>query len=100
LANRIYVWCLWVLVGYRGTDTHGRKAFRRDPLVPLVKRCVVDGEVFDSELVVRAYRAALDVREMPVLDAARGGPSARLLARLPSIIWNLAELTWAIRLRP
>jgi glycosyltransferase involved in cell wall biosynthesis len=100
LASRAYTLALRHLLGFRGTDTHGLKAFRRASLAPIVARCVVDRDVFASELVVRAYRAGLDVREIPVRTAERRPPSVNLMARVPHVLRNLAKLTWAIRLSP
>ena len=41
---------LRVAVGFRGTDTHGLKAFRRDALVETAEHCVVDKDLFASEV--------------------------------------------------
>ncbi|HCF61752.1 MAG TPA: glycosyl transferase family 2, partial [Myxococcales bacterium] len=43
-------------LGFRGTDTHGLKAFRRDALLPVARACLVDKDMFASELVIRAGR--------------------------------------------
>jgi glycosyltransferase involved in cell wall biosynthesis len=98
-ASLIYTKTLQLLLGFRGTDTHGLKAFRRARLLPLVEACVVDRDVFASELVIRAYRAGLDVREVPTTVAEMRPPSINLLRRIPNVVKNLAKLTWAIRAR-
>ena len=54
------------MLGFEGTDTHGLKAFLREPLLPISQACVVEKDVFASEFVIRAYRAGLRVREIPV----------------------------------
>ncbi len=100
LASRAYTLALRRLLGFRGTDTHGLKAFRRASLIPILERCVVDRDVFASELVIRAYRAGLDVREIPVRTAERRPPSVNLLVRVPHVLRNLVKLTWAVRLSP
>ena len=41
-ATRVYNGMLRVLLGFHGTDTHGLKAFRRELVVPVVQRCIVD----------------------------------------------------------
>ena len=41
---------------YRGTDTHGLKAFRREALMDVVEKCL-DKDVFASEFVIRAHRS-------------------------------------------
>src|SRR5262249_24028973 len=59
LASQFYTQLLRISLGFRGTDTHGLKAFRRDALVDVVRDCLVDRDVFASELVIRAYRAKI-----------------------------------------
>jgi glycosyltransferase involved in cell wall biosynthesis len=98
-ASRVYTKALQLLLGFPGTDTHGLKAFWRARLLPIVDACVVDRDVFASELVIRAYRAGLDVREVPTSVAEMRPPSINLLRRLPNVAKNLAKLTWAIRAR-
>jgi hypothetical protein len=63
----------------------------------VVQACLVDKDVFASELVIRAYRAGLDIVEVPVRIIEKRPPSVNLLKRVPSVLKNLAKLTWAIR---
>lgn len=51
---------------FPGTDTHGIKVFRRDPFVPIAKRCVTAHELFDTELVLRACRRGMVLAELPI----------------------------------
>ena len=97
MTSRLYTWLLRRLFGFRGTDTRGLKVFRRRTLLPLVKQCVTDQDVFTSELAIRAYRASLDVREMPVRHATPCPSPGNMLQRLPHVMLNLFKLTWAIR---
>jgi glycosyltransferase involved in cell wall biosynthesis len=98
-ASLFYNGLLRVAVGFEGTDTHGLKAFRREALLPIVRACLVDRDVFASELVVRAYRAGLRVREIPVRVLEKRTPSINLTRRVPNVIKNVAKLTWAVRFR-
>lgn len=98
-ASLVYNGMLRVAVGFPGTDTHGLKAFRREALVPIVRSCLVDRDVFASELVVRAYRAGLRVREIPVRVLEKRTPSINLTRRVPNVLKNVARLTWAVRVR-
>jgi glycosyltransferase involved in cell wall biosynthesis len=98
-ASLVYNGLLRAAVGFEGTDTHGLKAFRRDALLPVVRACLVDRDVFASELVVRAYRAGLRVREIPVRVLEKRTPSINLTRRVPNVIKNVARLTWAVRVR-
>src|SRR5690606_14167299 len=65
-ASIAYTSLLRVLLGFKGTDTHGLKAFRRDKLLPIVNARLLNKDVFASELVIRAYRDALKGKEIPI----------------------------------
>jgi len=97
-ATRIYNGLLRVTLGFHGTDTHGLKAFRRAALLPVVGRCIVGHDVFASELVIRAEREGVRVREIPVELAEKRAPSVRLLRRVPKVLKNLGRLMAAIHL--
>lgn len=98
VATRVINGMLRVAVDFRGTDTHGLKAFRREPVVPVVERCIVDRDIFASELVVRAGRSGLDVVEIPVEVNEKRRPAISLFRRVPGVMKNLARLTYAIRM--
>ena len=94
LATRAYNGLLRLTLGFHGTDTHGLKALRRDVLLPIVDQCIVDFDVFASELVIRAERAGVRTREIPVDLAERRPPSVHLLRRVPKVLRLLLRL-WA-----
>jgi glycosyltransferase involved in cell wall biosynthesis len=98
-ASQLYNALLRVSLGFRGTDTHGLKAFLREPLLPIVRACVVEKDVFASEFVIRAYRANLRVREIPVRVLEKRPPSINLTKRVPHVLKSLAKLTYAIRVK-
>jgi glycosyltransferase involved in cell wall biosynthesis len=97
-ASRVYNGLLRVTLGFRGTDTHGLKAFRRESLLPIVEACVVDKDVFASEFVIRAFRASIPIREIPVRVMEKRPPSIKLFKRVPTVVRQVAKLAWAIRL--
>jgi glycosyltransferase involved in cell wall biosynthesis len=99
LATRVHNKLLKVLVGFRGTDTHGLKTFRRDELALVVRACVVDRDVFASELVIRAWRQGLKVVEIPVQLHEKRQPSVHLLRRVPNVLKNVAKLVYVIRVQ-
>ena len=88
---------LRIAVGFKGTDTHGLKAFQRERLLPVVNRCVVDKDLFASEFVIRSERDAYRVFEIPVTIQEKRPPSINLVKRVPHVLKNMARLTWAIR---
>ncbi len=97
LGTRVINGLLRLALGFRGTDTHGLKAFRRRKLQPIAEACLVDRDLFASELVIRAQRAGLDVREIPVRVLEMRPPTVGLVRRVPNVLKNLAKLFIAIR---
>jgi len=88
---------LRLVLGFKGTDTHGLKAFRRERLLQIANRCVVDRDLFASELVIRAERDQVSVLEIPVHVLERRPPSVHLFRRVPHVLKNLARLWVAIK---
>ena len=93
----VYTALLKLLVDFRGSDTHGLKAFRRESVSPIVSACLTDKDVFASEFVIRAYRAGLRVTEIPIRVMEKRPPSINLFKRVPNVLKNLGKLTWAVR---
>ncbi len=98
-GTRVLNGLLRASLGYRGTDTHGLKAFRREALLPATNACKVERDLFASEFVVRAYRMGADVREIPVAIREKRRPSVHLFRRVPNVLKNLARLVWVIRIQ-
>lgn len=98
-ASIAYSTLLKVLLGFRGTDTHGLKAFRRLALLDVVRACLVDKDVFASEFVIRADRGGIVTKEIPVHVIEKRPPSINLFKRVPNVMKSLAKLTWSIRIR-
>ncbi len=98
-ASIAYSTMLRVILGFRGTDTHGLKAFRRVALLDTVRACLVDKDVFASELVIRADRGGVRIKEIPVRVIEKRPPSINLLKRVPNVLKSVAKLTYAIRIR-
>jgi glycosyltransferase involved in cell wall biosynthesis len=97
-GTKVYNKLLRVTLGFSGTDTHGLKAMRRSSLAPVVARCIVDYDVFASELVIRAEREGLRVLEIPVEIAEKRAPSINLAKRVPRVLGNLGRLMVSIHL--
>jgi glycosyltransferase involved in cell wall biosynthesis len=98
-ATRMITLLLRVVTGFRGTDTHGLKAFKRDRLIEVARACVVERDLFASELVIRAQRMGRAVREIPITVQEKRPPSTHLLRRVPRVLKGLVKLGWTIRIR-
>ena len=99
VASIAYSSMLRILLGFRGTDTHGLKAFRRSALLDVVSACLVEKDVFASEFVIRADRGGVRTREIPVKVKEKRPPSINLWKRVPNVLKSVAKLTYAIRVR-
>ena len=97
VATRVINGMLRASLDFRGTDTHGLKAFKRTTLEPIVHQCVIDKDLFASELVIRAGRAELSIIEIPVRLEEKRPPAINLVKRVPGVMRGLAKLTWVIR---
>jgi glycosyltransferase involved in cell wall biosynthesis len=96
-ATKVINGMLRVALDFRGTDTHGLKAFHRETVAPIVDQCVIDRDLFASELVIRAGRAGLRVVEIPIKLAEKRPPAINLVKRVPRVLSGLAKLTYVIR---
>ena len=84
--------------GFKGTDTHGMKALRKQSVDAVLARCVTSQSIFDTELVIRAERAGLRIVEIPVTVREIRQPSYWSVAkRLPEVSWNLLKLARTLR---
>lgn len=99
VATRVHNKLLRLTLGFKGTDTHGLKALRRDRLLPVIQKCVVDMDVFASEFVVRAWREGLTVVEIPIQLHEKRQPSVHLFRRVPNVLKNVTKLLYVIRVR-
>lgn len=99
LATRVINGMLRVALDFRGTDTHGLKAFHRERLLPIVHQCVIDRDLFASEFVIRAGRAGVPIVEIPVVVAEKRPPAINLTKRVPRVLKGLATLTYTIRFK-
>ncbi len=103
LIRRLITWSfnsfLRVAFGFSGTDTHGMKALRRSRLLPILQSCTTNGEVFDTELVLRAQYGGLEILEIPVCVQDLRPARLSLLRRVPSTARDLMAIARSLRER-
>jgi glycosyltransferase involved in cell wall biosynthesis len=97
VATKVINGMLRVALDFHGTDTHGLKAFDRAALLPIVEACVIDRDLFASELVIRAGRHGIHVIEIPVRLHEKRPPAINLIKRVPHVLRGMAKLTYVIR---
>ena len=97
LGTRVYNQLLRTACDYKGTDTHGLKAFKRTALVETAQRCILDRDVFASEFVIRAHREKKKVVEIPFAVREKRPPSINLVKRVPHVLKSVARLAVSVR---
>lgn len=101
LMRRAITWGfnLWLrlALGFEGTDTHGMKVARREVLDALVAECALDGNLLATEIVIRAQRAGLRVRELPVAICETRKPAIGVIDRVPSTLRDMRTLKHALK---
>jgi glycosyltransferase involved in cell wall biosynthesis len=85
--------------GLRVSDTHGMKALDRERVLALAEACRSDGELFDTELILRAERAGLGVEALPVTVSERRPSRTSITRRAGRTLVGLARLRVALARR-
>jgi len=79
-AGRVFNLIVRLATGMPFWDTQcGFKAFRLDACRPILEKAHTDGFAFDVELLFRAYRAGLRLREVPVRWNHSEGSKVRVI---------------------
>ncbi len=90
---------LKILFGYPGSDTHGIKAIRAGAARELVRECQTSGELFDTELVLRAHQKGLRILEIPVQVSELRPSRYGLLKRVPKTLRDLWILYYYLKIK-
>ena len=83
------------LPGIRDTQC-GFKLFRAETTVPLFERQVLEGFAFDVEILCRARRAGLDLREIPIDWHYREGSKVRPVRDSLRMAWDVLNIRFRI----
>lgn len=90
---------LRILVGFKGTETHGVKVFQKAKLIPIIKKCVIDKDLFTSEFIIRAQHESCKIIEIPLAIEEKRKARINPLKRIPNVLKNVVKLTWVIRMQ-
>lgn len=75
-------------------ETHGMKAFRRKKIKPIIKNTRMAKDLFDTELIVRAERGGLRIKEIPVAIEEKRPARSSMLKRIPRTVIGLFLLRY------
>jgi glycosyltransferase involved in cell wall biosynthesis len=85
------------MLGYRGTDTHGPKVMWREAIGSIPGKCALELDIFPTELVIRAQRSGVRIKEIPIhLEEIRTTPFP-LSKRIPRALRDIWRLYRALR---
>ena len=91
-ATRVLTALLRIMLGFRGTDTHGPKIMRRESVEGIFPLCGSEPDLYPSELMILAQRRGLVIKELPIkLSEIRATPLA-LSRRVPRALRDLVLL--------
>jgi hypothetical protein len=86
--------------GLKAPDTHGIKVLRLDALRPVVERCELGTDLFDTELVLRTERAGLAIESVPVSVRETRPPRTPISRRAIRSLLGLVRLRRVLGRRP
>jgi glycosyltransferase involved in cell wall biosynthesis len=83
---------LRLLFDWRMDDTHGMKVLRRDVVQRFAPQTVTTRDLFDTELIIRARRAGVAVKALPVTVEEKRKPRSSIVRRIPRTMKGLLRL--------
>ncbi len=96
LVTSVFTTVLRLGFGLQVSDTHGMKVLRRGPLVELARISRFGTDLFDTELILRAQRAGLKAREIPVTVEETRPSRTSIFRRIPRSVGGLVRLRLAL----
>ncbi len=83
---------LRVLFDRRMDDTHGMKVLRKEAVEVFAPQTVMTRDLFDTELIIRARRAGVEVAALPVTCEEKREARSPIAARIPRTMKGLMRL--------
>ncbi|MGA1865779.1 MAG: glycosyltransferase family 2 protein [bacterium] len=82
------------------SDTHGLKTIRSEVAKKLCDLSITGGEIFQTEIVMLAYRLGYHVLEIPIHIYEKRSPSISIIRRIPKVINIFIQLKRSLRRFP
>jgi glycosyltransferase involved in cell wall biosynthesis len=83
---------LHLFIGYPGSDTHGLKSIEASVAKKLCETAITTDEVFQTELVLLAWRLGIRIEEVPVQILEMRNPTVTVLRRVPKVLNTVKAL--------
>ncbi len=97
LVTAVFAAILRLAFRLRVVDTHGMKAMKREPFVAVVAASNSGTDLYDTELIIRAERAELNVAAVPVLVEETRASRTSITRRIPRTVRGLGRLWLQLR---
>ena len=91
LGSKFLTFAIKILFGFKGSDSHGIKAFRRSVAISLIKNCK-SCEIIESELLIRAQRKHIVTKEIPLEIVEMRPARIAFSTRLLKVFFELVKL--------
>jgi hypothetical protein len=79
-------------LGYPGTDTHGLKSIETECAKHLCRAAVTTDEVFQTEIVLLAWRMGVHIEEVPIQIREMRSTPVSIRRRLPKVLGTVRQL--------
>jgi response regulator of citrate/malate metabolism len=87
---------LRVLFDRHMDDTHGMKVLKREVVERYAPQTIMTTDLFDTELIIRARRAGVAVKALPVTVEEKRKARSSIVRRIPRTIRGLLRLRMAL----
>ena len=91
---------LRIFLGYPGTDTHGLKSIETKCAKRLCESALSTDEVFQTEIVLLAWRLGVCIQEIPISICEMRSASVSILRRVPKVLGTVRVLKQSLRRFP
>ena len=91
---------LRLCIGYPGTDTHGLKSMESALARKLCGLATTTDEVFQTEIVLLAWRLGVRIEEVPLQIQETRCPTVTVVRRVPKVLNTVRELRRSLRRFP
>jgi glycosyltransferase involved in cell wall biosynthesis len=91
---------LRLLIGYPGSDTHGLKSIEASVAKRLCEIAVTSDEIFQTEIVLLAWRLGIKIEEVPVQILEMRNPTVTVLRRVPKVLNTVRALKHSLQRFP
>lgn len=72
IISMLFNFYLKIAHGFKGSDTHGIKIFKREVMLKIYPKCKTYTGIFDTELVLRAQFVGFKIADFPVVAEEKG----------------------------